>query len=153
MRSKWTLAGSSACILASSPSSVTTQPTPCTVPSPNVLSVLSLFSLSLSLRFSLSRWNYHPLLTLRSLSLCHLGAHLRPTLMREGAAGFAGLAPNSKQTQARCYPLATFRIICRFVAFFSLSIRSVKINSFKCWNITKIYQHEKYFFSILIWFQ
>lgn len=114
MRSKWTLVESSECILASSPSSITIPPQALsrTVSPSNALFALSSrkpihhpsfpsfyvsFLLSVSFPSRLPCSHKHAFVLSSS---AHLGAHLRPTLMREGATGFAGLAPRiSKQTQ------------------------------------------------------
>lgn len=97
MRSKWTLAGSSACILASSPSSTATTAS-CVSSHPPFLRS-SLFwplallraCLYLLVHETISSWSF-------VYTSYHPDSHLRPTLMRGGAMGFAGLAPRiSKQ--------------------------------------------------------
>jgi len=68
--------------------------------------------------------------------------------MRKDAAGFAGLAPNINKQMLPASDVP--KIICRFVAFFSVSVS-------KMWRLTplntktaKIYLYGKYFFSISI---
>lgn len=98
MRSKWTLAGSSACILASSPSSTATTAS-CVSSHPPLFFFAPLFwplallraCLHLLVRETISSWSF-------LYTSYHPDSHLRPTLMRRGAMGFAGLAPRiSKQ--------------------------------------------------------
>lgn len=114
MRSKGSLAGPSACILASSPSSIaaTASRVSCNHPSflltPCAPSTFVDETVSSLCPFYLPR---------------HPEPRLRPTLMRGGAMGFAGLAPRiSKQMWQDVLPTSDIpKIICRFVASLALT--------------------------------
>lgn len=116
MRSKRSLAGPSACILASSPSSIATTASRVSCNHPSFLLTPCAPSTFVDETVSSLGPFYVP-------PTYHPESRLRPTLMRGGAMGFAGLAPRiSKQMWQDVLPISDIpKIICRFVTSLTLT--------------------------------